>query len=78
MKKINLEGLGLAKDKKLTRQQLKALTGASNGNGNGIIGICSTKCSNGRYIMLTCPGNCSVNNAKWVGCNGPIYDTIYC
>lgn len=29
MKKINLEGLGLAKNKKLTREQLKSFVGAS-------------------------------------------------
>lgn len=78
MKKINLEGLGLAKDKRLTRAQLKTLTGASSGGGGGGTTICSTKCSNGKYIMLTCPGSCSANDGKWIGCNGPVYDTIYC
>jgi len=68
MKKINLEGLGLAKNKKLTRQQLKSLVGASSGNPwpqcNDMCNYWKNDCPNG----LICQPWTMSNGAECLRC----------
>ncbi|CAI9684787.1 hypothetical protein HZQ11_14810 [Elizabethkingia anophelis] len=47
----------------LSRNALRAVIG-------GFSSTCSTTCSNGKNIEVTCPAGCSSIDGKHVGCNG--------
>ncbi|AQX07797.1 bacteriocin-like protein [Elizabethkingia ursingii] len=66
---------------KISRANLKMVFGGVNigGDGESLASTCSTICPNGKPISVDCPGGCSSEDGKNVGCNGGgSYESVFC